>query len=235
MAVGCKADPPKVQLPNAPASDRAAQSFIYCVEAKAGQCVEPADQLAGWDAFYLLTWLAGGSPVAILEALPRELADHADPRRVQRRFVGEVERYAATIRGAECQATGSRAIDPMIDEVATVAAERLRKLGLWKGDMQEIARGLVEEAHDELNGGFLVRLDCRRDPFTLYVATRERDGRHAVLGLTTMLPQAVEPQLPGREQVSERLRSRALGLNDAAASVNDGVIDPWLRFPVEEF
>lgn len=235
MAAGCKKDPPKVQLPNAPAPDRAAQSFIYCVEARAGQCVEPADQVAGWDSFYLLTWLAGGSPVAILEALPRELSDHADPRRVQRRFVGEVERYAATIRGAECQANGSRPIEPLIDEVAGVAAERLRKLGLWKGDMQAIARGLVEEAHDELNGGFLVRLDCKRDPYRIYVATQERDGRHAVLGLTTMVPQVIEPEPPGREQVSERLRSRSLGLNNASAPVDEGTISPWLRFPVEEF
>ena len=87
-APACKKDPPVVQLPNEPPQQRTAQSFIHCVEARTSQCVEAADLLGGWDAFYLLTWLGGGSPLAILEALPTELADHTDPRRVQRRFVG---------------------------------------------------------------------------------------------------------------------------------------------------
>ncbi|MCA9649381.1 MAG: hypothetical protein KC501_05700 [Myxococcales bacterium] len=234
LAPACKKDPPVVQLPNAPASDRAAQSFVHCVEARTSQCVEPAEQLAGWDAFYLLAWLGGGSPVSVLEALPQELSAHADPRLVQRRLVEEVERYAAAIRGAECDAVGSQPIDPLIDQVATVAVERLGRLGLWQGDMQAITNGLVEEAHEELSGGFLVRLDCRRDPFRLYVATRERDGRHVVVGLTTFLPSFVDPEPPGREMVAERLQSRALGLSNVAVPVIEGAVDPWLAFPVEE-
>jgi hypothetical protein len=230
----CKKDPPVVKLPNAPAPERSAQSFVHCVEASTSQCVEAADQLAGWDAFYLLAWLAGGSPLAILEALPSELADHTDPRRVQRRFVDEVERYASTLRGAACTATSSQPIDPLIDQVATAASERLRKLGLWQGGMQAITEGLVEEAHDELGGGSLVRMDCERDPFRLYVATRQRDGRYAVVGMTTLLPPLIGGPLPGREVVAERLRSRSLGLAGTTASLVEGAVDPWLAFPVEE-
>jgi hypothetical protein len=230
----CKKDPPVVTLPQASAPERSAQSFVHCVEASTSLCVEAADQLWGWDAFYLLTWLAGGSPVAILEALPAELADHADPRRVQRRFVDEVERYAATMRGAECTATRAQPIDPLIDQAAAAANERLRKLGLWQGGMQAITEGLVEEAHEGLGGGSLVRFDCERDPFRLYVATRERDGRYAVVGMTTLLPPLVGGDPPGREVVAARLESRALGLDSASAPVVEGVVDPWLAFPVEE-
>ncbi len=233
-SAACKKDPPVVQLPNAPAQERTAQSFVHCMEARASQCVETADQLAGWDAFYLLSWLAGGSPVSILEALPSALADHADPRRVQRRFVDEVERYASTIRGAECTATTSQPIDPLVDQVAAVASDRLRRLGVWQGGIGDITKGLVEEAHESLGGGFLVRLECERDPFRVYVATRERDGRHAVVGMTTLLPVIISGDPPGREVVAERLRSRALGLGGGSAPIREGVVDPWLAFPVEE-
>lgn len=234
LAPACKKEPPLVRLPDAPAPERAAQSFVHCVEARTSQCVEAADQLAGWDSFFLLAWLGGGSPVSILEALPKELGDHADPRRVQRRLVDEVERYSSSIRGAECEAVASQPIDPLIDQVATVASERLRRLGLWQGNMQDVTRGLVEEAHDELAGGFLVRLDCRRDPYRLYVATRERDGRHAVVGLATLLPSFIDADPPGRELVAERLQSRSLGLADVAPPIVEGAVDPWLSFPIEE-
>lgn len=234
LGAACKKDPPVVKLPNAPAPERAAQSFVHCMEARASQCVEAADQLLGWDAFYLLTWLGGGSPVAILEALPSELADHADPRRVQRRFVEEVERYSSTVRGAACTATQSQPIDPLIDQAGAVADERLRRLGLWQGNMQAITAALVEEAHEGLGGGSLVRLDCERDPFRLYVATRERDGQYAVIGMTTLLPSFMGGDPPGRELVAERLQSRALGLSTASAPIAEGVVDPWLAFPVEE-
>lgn len=233
-AAACKKDPPPVQLPNDPAQERTAQSFVHCMESSGSQCVEPADELSGWDAFYLLAWLSGGSPVAILEALPSALADHADARRVQRRFVDEVERYYVTVRGAACESTSSQPIDPLIDQVAAVATERLRKLGLWQAGMQAVAQGLAEEAHEGLGGGYLVRLDCERDPFRLYVATRERDGRHAVVGMTTLLPEVVGGDPPSREIVTERLHSRALGLSDASAPIVEGIVDPWLAFPVEE-
>ncbi len=232
---GCKPAPPVVRLPNAPPSERAAQSFVYCVEARSSDCVEAADQLAGWDAFYLLAWLGGGSPVAILEALPTEIAAHADPRKVQRRLVDEVERYAISIRGAECDAVASRPIDPLIDEVANVAAARLQRLGLWQGDLQRVTKGLVEEAHEQLGGGSLVRMDCRRDPYRLYVASRERNGQHAAVGMATLLPRFIDNEFQGREFVNERLHSRALGLSTAVAPISEGMVHPWLQFPVEEF
>lgn len=234
-AAACKKDPPVVRLPDAPPPERAAQSFVHCVEARASQCVEAADQLSGWDSFYLLAWMAGGSPLSILEALPAELADHADPRRVQRRFVDEVERYSSTMRGAVCAATESQPIDPLIDEVGAQAGERLQRLGLWQANMQDVIAVLVEESHEGLGGGTLVRLDCERDPFRLYVATRERDGQFAVIGMTTLLPGSLAGDPPGREVVSERLHSRALGLSTSSAPIREGMVDPWMSFPVEEF
>ncbi|MCX4243701.1 hypothetical protein [Paraliomyxa miuraensis] len=246
-ATACKKDPPVVRLPDAPPAERTAQSFVQCVESRASQCVEAADQLVGWDSFYLLAWLAGGSPLAILEALPAELADHADPRRVQRRFVDEVERYSSTMRGAVCTANASQPIDPLIDQVGAVAGERLQRLGLWQANMLDIIAVLVEESHEGLGGGTLVRLDCERDPFRVYVATRERDGRYAVVGMTTLLPgsltgatagsatASVAGEPPAREVVDERLRSRALGLATASAPIPEGLVDRWMGFPVEEF
>ncbi|MCA9710878.1 MAG: hypothetical protein KDK70_33860 [Myxococcales bacterium] len=234
-ASACKKDPAVVRLPDEPAPQRAAQSFVHCVEARTSQCVETAEQLGGWDAFYLLAWLGGGSPVTILEALPGELDDHVDPRRVQRRFVDEVERYASSIRGAGCQGVSTDPIDPLIDQAASVAAERLGRLGLWTGNTKEVVEILAEEAHEGLGGGALVRFDCGSDPFRLYVATHERDGRHVVVGLTTMMPSFIDEEPPGREVVAERLGSRALGLSISAAPLTEGVVDPWLSFPVEEF
>jgi hypothetical protein len=234
-STACKKDPPVVRLPNAPAHHRSAQSFVHCVEARTSQCVEASDGLAGWDALYLLAWLGGGSPLAILEGLPGALAEHVDPRRVQRRMVDEVERYAIFIRGAECQAVASQPIDPLIDRVASVASERLERLGLWQGNINAVTGGLVEEAREGLGGGFLVRLDCKRDPFRLYVATHERDGRHKVVGLTTLLPRLVDDDPVSREVVAERLRSRALGLSAVTAPVPGANVDLWLSFPVEEF
>lgn len=235
LGSACKPDPVVVKLPNEPPSQRAAQSFVFCVEARASQCVVSAGELAGWDSLYLLTWLGGGSPAGILEALPRELADHADARRVQRRLVEEVERYAISIRGAECTATSAEPIEPMIDRAGAEARARLQRLGLWLGDMQQISDALVEEAHEGLDGGSLVRLDCKRDPFRLYVAVRDRDGRQDVVGMTTLLPGFLEPDAPNRELVEQRLRSASLGLSSGATPIDEGAVDPWLRFPIEEF
>jgi len=234
-ASACKKDPPVVRLPDEPPQQRAAQSFVHCVEARTSQCVEAAEQLAGWDAFYLLAWLGGGSPVAILTALPAELADHADPRRVQRRLVEEVERYASSMRGAECQSVSSQPIDPLVDQVASVATARLQQLGLWQGGMQAITEGLVTEAHESLGGGYLVRLDCQRDPFRLYVATREREGRHLVVGMTTLLPSFLDAEPSRREVVEQRLHSRPLGLANTSVPVAEGMVHPWVTIPVEEF
>jgi hypothetical protein len=222
-------------LPAEEAPRRAANSFVHCVEASTSGCVEAGETVGGWDAFYLLTWLGGGSPLSILEALPRELTAHADPLRVQRRFVDEVERYAPAIRGAECDAADMQPIDPLIDQVASVAAERVARLGLWAGNSAQVIEGLKEEAHDTLGGGYLVRMDCRYDPHRLWVATREREGAHSVVGITTIIPRFLGGTIPAREAVGNRLQSRSLGLSSAAAPVQEGAVDPWLPFPVEVF
>jgi hypothetical protein len=224
-----------VPLPNQDPPVRAASSFVHCIEAGTSLCVKSEDTTGGWDAFYLLTWLSTGSPVAILEALPRELADHADPQRVQDRFVDEVERYATTIRGAECDASEQLGMDKLIDAAAELARRRLERLGLWQRNMATVVDGLAEEAHDDLGGGYLVRLECVREPYRVYVATRERDGEHHVVGMTTLLPAQLGGDAPSREAIERRLESRALGLDAAAAPVAEGDVHAWLPFPVEEF
>lgn len=216
-------------------SQRAANSFVHCVEMGNSSCVQTGDTVGGWDAFYILGWLGGGSPVSILEALPTELSLHADPRFVQRRFVTEVERYAAPIRGAECDATDLQPIDPLIDQVAEVAKERMTRLGLWQGDISTVLNGLVDEAHESLGGGFLVRLECNFDPHRFWVATRDVDGHHSVVGLTTSLPRFIGGEPPSRDDVADRLESRSLGLATSQAAVVSGDVDLWLPFPIEEF
>jgi hypothetical protein len=69
-------------------AQRAATSFVHCVEAQGGECIAPDPKQSSWDAFALLQWLGGGSPTSILQALRRELEHHRDPLAVQDRFVG---------------------------------------------------------------------------------------------------------------------------------------------------
>lgn len=216
-------------------AQRAANSFVHCVEMETSHCIQAQDNVGGWDAFYILGWLAGGTPVSILEALPTELSLHADPRLVQRRLVSEVERYALSIRGAECEAGTLQPIGPLIDKVAQVAAERMTRLGLWQGDMTTVMQGLVDEAHESLGAGFLVEVQCQHNPHRFWVATRDVDGRHSVVGLTTDLPELLGGHPPPREEVASRLSSRALGLARAQAPVVQGDVDPWIAFPIEEF
>jgi hypothetical protein len=228
-------DTVKVPLPADDPPVRAAASFVHCVEAGTSLCVKSENTAGGWDAFYLLTWLSTGSPVGILEALPQELVDHTDPQRVQDRFVEEVERYAISIRGAECDASKQFGMDKLIDDAAELARTRLERLGLWKRNMASVVDGLAAEAHDDLGGGYLVRLECVREPYRVYVATRERDGQHHVVGMTTLLPQQLGGDAPSREAIEKRLQSQALGLDAAAAPINEGDVHAWLPFPVEEF
>ena len=232
---GCK-DKNKVttHLPHEEPPRRAANSFVHCVESGTSLCIKAGETVGGWDAFYLLMWLAGGSPVSILGALPSELSRHGDPLHIQRRFVNEVERYAHALRGAACIASDMRPVDPLIDQVAGLAQERLQRLGMWRGDMADVLGGLVAEAHESLGGGFLVQLDCEHDPHRLWVATVERDARHGVVGMTTILPTFLGGSSPGREQVTERLSSRSLGLS-TSAPLEGSNVDPWIAFPVEVF
>jgi hypothetical protein len=205
------------------------------VESGTSNCVRAGETLGGWDAFFLLTWLGGGSPLSILEALPSELTAHADPKRVQHRFVEEVERYDTDVRGAECEASDMQPIDPLIDQVAAVAAQRLEKLGMWTSSMADVVAGLQREAHESMGGGFLVRMDCAHDPHRLWLATVEREGAHQVIGMTTLLPHFLGGRPPGRDQLSDRLRSRSLGLSGTSTPIEEGTVHPWVPVAVEEF
>ncbi len=233
---GCKGNEKvTAPLPKAPPAQRTAASFVHCVEAGTSGCVPSGVNVGGADAFLLLSWIAGGSPVGLLEALDRELRAHADPRLVQARFVHEVERYANEIRGAECDSVEQHEIDPLIDKAAAIAEERVKALGLFGGDIRSVISGLAKEAHDEIGGGHLVRLDCARAPYRLYVLTTERDGEYEVVGLATFVPPELGGDVPDRDVVEERLESRALGLSSARAPIVEGAIDPYLPFSVEVF
>jgi hypothetical protein len=234
---GCKAKVEIKTLGDESPSRRTAASFVHCIEAGTSICVNQGNISGGWDAFYLLQWMADGSPVSVMYALPQELAAHEDPRMVQQRLVSEVERYANAVRGAECDPADAMQLTPLIDTAAQRAAERLQRLGMLEGNLQVIIEGLAEEAHAGLDGGELVRLDCRYDPYRLYIASRrsEEDGVQRVLGMTTMLPPSLGGDVPGRDVVSERLHSRAIGLDSAAPPLVDGGMNAWLPFEVELF
>jgi hypothetical protein len=109
-------------LPKTSPPARAADSFVHCVEAGTSNCVDGGEQHGGWDALQLLLWLSSGSPVSILEMLPRELDRHTDNLAVQAAFVDEVERYAEVVRGAECQSVATQPLRALVDQSARVAA-----------------------------------------------------------------------------------------------------------------
>lgn len=221
-------------LPTTTPAARAADSFVHCVEAGTSGCVAAGDNHGGWDALHLLLWLASGSPVAILDVLPRELDRHTDPLTVQESFVREVERYALTLRGAECQSVATRPLPPLVDQAARVATERLKRLGLWRRDMATVVEGLRDEAHEDLDEGHMVRLDCGYDPYRVYLITRPRDGRINVVGMTTTLAPVFGGDALDPRSVQTRFDSEALGLKATQAPIQENTIDAWLRFPVEE-
>lgn len=224
----------KSSLPDEEPPRRAAESFVHCVEAGNSGCVAPGENHGGWNALHLLLWMASGSPVSILEALPLQLAAHVDPLRVQGAFVAEVERYAQALRGAECESTSSQPVAALIDRASDTALRRLERLGMARAGFGQIIGQLREEAHDDLDGGHLVRLDCAHDPFRVYVATTPRDGRIAVVGMTTVLDPEFGGDSPSRRDVDERFASESLGLGGVALPVVEGAVDVWLPFPLEE-
>lgn len=233
---GCKAKVEMRTLGDESPAQRSAASFVHCIEAGTSSCVTDENISGGWDAFYLLQWMADGSPVSVMYALPGELEAHEDPRMVQRRLVSEVERYAGAVRGAGCDAADELPLNSLIDKAAQMASERLRRLGMLEGDLRVIIEGLAEEAHEGLDGGMLVRLDCTYDPYRLYIATRRfDDGVQRVLGMSTMMPAALGGDIPGRDVVDERLRSRSLGLDTAPPPLVEGGMNVWLPFEVELF
>ncbi|MFO0634720.1 MAG: hypothetical protein U0168_17895 [Nannocystaceae bacterium] len=221
-------------LPNEEPTRRAAESFVHCVEAGTSGCVAAGDNHGGWDALHLLLWLASGSPVGILEALPRQLGEHTNALVVQENFVREVERYATVMRGAECDSVSSQPAAQLIERAASSARKRLERLGMWRGELAEVVEGLRIEAHEELDGGALIRFDCMRDPYRVYLATHDHGGRIVVVGMTTTLAPEFGGDVPSRRDVDVRLTSRPLGLGAAQVPIIEGAVDPWLPFPLEE-
>jgi hypothetical protein len=221
-------------LPDEEPSRRTAESFLHCVEAGNSACVAAGDNHGGWDALHLLLWLASGSPSGVLEALPRELYDHGNGLRVQERFVREVERYAGVLRGAECDSVASQPAAALVESASSAARKRLERLGMWQGGLADVVEGLREEAHASLDGGAVVRFDCARDPFRVYLATHERDGRMVVVGMTTSLAPEFGGDVPSRRDVDVRLTSAPLGLGSAQVPVLEGAVDPWMPFALEE-
>ncbi len=234
LGVACRADVIASPLPTVSAEQRAAQSFLHCVEAGTSGCVVSGASHVGWDALHLILWMAGGSPTGLLAALPSQLAAHQDPRRAQKAFVAEIERYASAVRGAECAPDGSQPLAQVIDRAASLAGKRLERLGMWRTDLAAVVESLREQAHQELDGGHLVRFSCTFDPYRAYVITRTQDADTTVVGMTTILAPAFGGDMPRRKNVLERLRSESLGLSRAAAPVLDGVVDPWMPFALEE-
>jgi hypothetical protein len=215
---------------------RAAQGFVHCVEGGSPDCIASGLDHSGWDAMFLLGWLASGSPTAILEALPEQLRVHGDARLVQARFVRFVELYGWSIRGAECDTVGTpAALDGMIEEVRATATGRLQRLGLWGDDLREVVDGLAGEARDGLGGGYIVQMTCRGDPFELYLATALIGERHHVVGMAVQRPAFLGGGPSDGEHVPARLASRSLGLDKAAAPIPDHWVDRWLPFGVETF
>jgi hypothetical protein len=223
-------------IPDEPPASRAAASFVHCVEAGSSACIKAQQTSGGWDALHLLSWLGSGSPAAIIQTLPRQLATHTQRDAVQGRFVDAVERYSAAIRGAECDAVQTQEAGPLVDKASQTAVERLEGFGLFNRSMAKVVEGLAGEAHEELDGGHIVHMNCKDDPYRVYLAVREGDGgEQIVVGFTTYWPEYLGGELPSREVVEERLHSRWLGLGRAGPPIAENTIHPWLPLPIEEF
>jgi hypothetical protein len=236
LPAGCKRDrgPKDPSPPQLPAI-RVANSFLHCVEAGKAQCVSAEQASTGWNAMFLLSWLGSGSPVAILESLPGELASHGNRRVIESRLVGEVERYATALRGAQCDADRAEPFEPLVEAAARTASERLERLGMLRGGMQAVIERLSEDARRELQDGHLIHMKCTHDPHNVYVAVRgESGGRPAVIGMTVMWPERLGGEAIAREAVAERLQSHGLGLSATVAPIDDNSIDVWLPFRVED-
>lgn len=237
MIVACKAEeePVPPMHPAEPAR-RAAASFVHCVETGSSTCVRGSNKIGPWDAFKLLGWLGSGSPNAILAALPRELQNHGDADSVERRFVDDVERYHGVVRGAECDLAGEQSLPPLVDKVSAVAQERLENFGLWNADVERVVLGLADEARQGMQDAWLLRMKCRGDPYTLYLAAAPDQGRQVVVGMSTTLPAFLGGGDGDQSVVAARLRGKALGLSNVAAAVREGTVDSlWVPLPVEDF
>jgi hypothetical protein len=229
-----KKDDSVVPVPASEPARRVAMSFVHCVETGSSTCVRSNVRLGGWDAFFLLGWLSDGSPTSILQTLDRELRSHGDPALVQSRFVQLVERYGRRLRGAECDPVGAQEMAPLVRRVAEIAEKRLSAFGLWGGDLTRVIRGLQSEAEQSLQNGYLVRMQCRNDPYQVYVVTAESNGRQNVVGMTIMLPEFLSGEGSNRDT---RGPSRGVVIQGGQDSIPliEGTVHTWLPIPLEVF
>lgn len=235
--LGCQ---PKTDLvrtvgPAEPAQ-RAATSFVHCVEAQGGECITRDPKQSSWDAFALLEWLGAGSPTSILQALRRELEHHRDPHAVQDRFVVLTSRYREPLRGAECKPESATPLPELLPKVTSQVESRMKAMGLWRDDLAGVVSVLAEEAEDGLSEGWLVHMTCYGDPFELWVATAKQDDRQVVVGMLTSLPSWLGGGPLDDQRVEGRIRSGTLGNATTLGVIREGTVDSrWIPIPIEEF
>jgi hypothetical protein len=233
---GCKPKDGLVRTigPAEPAQ-RAATSFVHCVEAEGGGCITRDPKQTSWDAFALLEWLGAGSPTSILQALRRELEHHRDPNAVQDRFVSLTSRYREPLRGAECKPESATPLTELLPKVTSRVESRMKALGLWRDDLAGVVSVLSEEAKDGLADGWLVHMTCYGDPYELWVATAQQEDRQVVVGLLTTLPSWLGGGPLDDERVEGRIRG-TVGNATTLGVIREGTVDTrWIPIPVEEF
>jgi hypothetical protein len=234
---GCngKDGPARTVGPAEPAQ-RAATSFVHCVEAEGGGCIAPDAKQTSWDAFALLEWLGAGSPTSILQALQRELLHHRDPNAVQDRFVTLTSRYREPLRGAECKPESATPLTELLPKLTSRVETRMQTLGLWRDDLAGIVSVLDQEAKDGLTDGWLVHMTCYGDPYELWIATARHEDRQVVVGMLTSLPSWLGGGPLDDERVEGRIRSGTLGNSTTLGVIREGTVDTrWIPVPIEEF
>lgn len=217
-------------------AQRAATSFVHCVESEGGNCVQNNPLLGSWDAFALLHWLGSGSPTSILQALRGELEHHRNPYAIQDRLVAHAAGYREPLRGAECRPESAAAMSTLLPKLRSRVEGRLDELGLWRGDLGGVIDGLTKEAIDGLGEGWLVHMTCYGDPYEIWVATAKEGDRQTVVGFLTDLPTWLEGSELSDEAVEGRLENRGLGASTTLGVVREGTVDTnWMPIPIEEF
>jgi hypothetical protein len=217
-------------------AQRAAVSFVHCVEQDGGACVTRDPGHGSWDAFALLNWLGAGSPTSILQALQRELDHHRDPLAVQDRFVALAARYREPLRGAECQPQSAVPMTELLPKLVSRVETRMQGLGLWRSDLEQVVVGLASEAKDGLGDGWLVHMTCYGDPYEIWVATTKRDERQVVVGILTSLPTYLGGHTTNDEVVEGRMSGRVSGSSTTLGVIREGTVDTrWMPIPIEEF
>jgi len=216
-------------------AQRAAVSFVHCVEQDGGGCVTRDPLHVSWDAFALLNWLGAGSPTSILLGLRREVEHHSDRLAVQDRLVSVAARYREPLRGAECKPESATPLTELLPRVVARVQARMQSLGLWRPDFEELVASLAGEATAGLDGGWLVHMTCYGDPYELWLATAKRDERQVVVGILSSLPAYLGGEPLSDDFVEGRIRARSSGSSVNIGVVREGAVDSrWMPFSIEE-